>query len=197
MSYARFFSSAPGRSAAGAARQRTRSRRRCERPERTTGLAADDTARPLFVGAGMKKRSRSVVAAVLSLVGFGVVLSGQNVPGTATTPGNIWPPAMLAPAGSPALSPADALKTFSTPPGFHVELVASEPMIESPILMDFDADGRLYVLEQLTFLPDTSGRDSREPLNRVSVLEDTDGDGKMDKKTVFADKLSMPRALKV
>ena len=89
------------------------------------------------------------------------------------------------------------MKTFSMPPGYRVELVASEPMIESPILMDFDADGRLWVLEMLTFLPDTSGRDSREPLNRVSVLEDTNGDGKMDKKTVFADKLSMPRALKV
>ena len=58
-------------------------------------------------------------------------------------------------------------------------------------------DGRLWVLEMLTFLPDMSGQDSREPLNRVSVLEDTDGDGKMDKKTVFADKLAMPRALKV
>ena len=96
-----------------------------------------------------------------------------------------------------ALSPEEEMKTFSLPPGFRVELVASEPMIESPILMDFDPDGRLWVLEMLTFLPDTSGRDSREPLNRVSVLEDTNGDGKMDKKTVFADKLSMPRALKV
>ncbi len=96
-----------------------------------------------------------------------------------------------------ALSPEEEMKTFSLPPGFRVELVASEPMIESPILMDFDADGRLWVLEMLTFLPDTSGRDSREPLNRVSVLEDTNGDGKMDKKTVFADKLPMPRALKV
>ena len=96
-----------------------------------------------------------------------------------------------------ALSPEEAMKTFSLPPGFRVELVASEPMIESPILMDFDADGRLWVLEMLTFLPDTSGRDSREPLNRVSVLEDTNNDGKMDKKTVFADKLLMPRALKV
>ncbi len=63
--------------------------------------------------------------------------------------------------------------------------------------MDFDADGRMWVLEMLTFLPDTSGRDSREPLNRVSVLEDTNNDGKMDKKTVFADKLLQPRALKV
>ena len=95
------------------------------------------------------------------------------------------------------LSPEEAMKTFSLPPGYRVELVASEPMIESPILMDFDADGRLWVLEMLTFLPDTSGRDSREPLNRVSVLEDTNDDGTMDKKTVFADKLSMPRALKV
>ena len=117
--------------------------------------------------------------------------------GTATTPGNIWPPAMKAPAGSPALSPEDAVKTFSMPPGFRVELVASEPMIESPILIDFDPDGRLYVLEQLSFLPDESGRDSREPINRVSVLEDTNNDGKMDKKTIFADKLLMPRALKV
>ena len=89
------------------------------------------------------------------------------------------------------------MQTFSLPPGYRVELVASEPMIESPILMDFDSDGRLWVLEMLTFLPDTSGRDSREPLNRISVLEDTNADGKMDKKTVFADKLAMPRALKV
>lgn len=136
----------------------------------------------------------------MAVLAFGVVVAGQNpadVPGTATTPGNIWPPALKAPAGSPALSPADALKTFSLPPGFHVELVASEPMIESPILIDFDADGRMYVLEQLSFLPDMSGRDSREAINRVSVLEDTDNDGLMDKKTVFADKLLMPRALKV
>ena len=95
------------------------------------------------------------------------------------------------------MSPEDEMKTFSLPPGYRVELVASEPMIESPILMDFDADGRLWVLEMLSFLPDTSGRDSREPINRVSVLEDTNGDGRMDKKTVFADKLLMPRALKV
>ena len=66
------------------------------------------------------------------------------------------------------------MKTFSLPPGFHVELVASEPMIESPILIDFDPDGRLWVLEMLAFLPDTSGRDSREPINRVVVLEDTE-----------------------
>ena len=140
-------------------------------------------------------RTRVVFAlAATGVVGLAAAIAGQ---GTATVPGNIWPPAKKQMEKSIALSPEEEMKTFSLPPGYRVELVASEPMIESPILMDFDADGRLWVLEMLTFLPDTSGRDSREPLNRVSVLEDTNGDGTMDKKTVFADKLSMPRALKV
>ena len=130
----------------------------------------------------------------IGVVGLAAAIAAQ---GTAKVPGNIWPPAKKQMEKSIPLSPEEEMKTFSMPPGYHVELVASEPMIESPILMDFDADGRLWVLEMLTFLPDTSGRDSKEPLNRVSVLEDTDGDGGMDKKTVFADKLAMPRALKV
>jgi glucose/arabinose dehydrogenase/mono/diheme cytochrome c family protein len=140
-------------------------------------------------------RTRVVFALIAAaVVGLAAAIAGQ---GTARVPGNIWPPARKQMEKSIALSPEDEMKTFSMPPGFRVELVASDPMIESPILMDFDPDGRLWVLEMLTFLPDTSGRDSREPLNRVSVLEDTNGDGKMDKKTVFADKLAMPRALKV
>ena len=141
------------------------------------------------------KRTRVVFALVATgVVALAVAIAGQ---GTAKVPGNIWPPAKKQMEKSIALSPEEEMKTFSMPPGFRVELVASEPMIESPILMDFEPDGRLWVLEMLTFLPDTSGRDSREPLNRVSVLEDTNGDGKMDKKTVFADQLAMPRALKV
>lgn len=140
-------------------------------------------------------RTRVFAALVATgIVGLAAAIAAQ---GTAKVPGNIWPPAKKQMEKSIALSPEEAMKTFSLPPGYRVELVASEPMIESPILMDFDADGRLWVLEMLTFLPDTSGRDSREPLNRVSVLEDTNNDGKMDKKTVFADKLLMPRALKV
>ena len=132
---------------------------------------------------------------VTGIVGLAAAIAAQQ--GTAKTPGNIWPPAKKQMAKSIPLSPEEEMKTFSLPPGFRAELVASEPMIESPILMDFDADGRLWVIEMLTFLPDTSGRDSTEAINRVSVLEDTDGDGKMDKKTVFADKLKQARALKV
>jgi mono/diheme cytochrome c family protein/glucose/arabinose dehydrogenase len=143
------------------------------------------------------KNARVVAGLVLTgMVGLGTVLIGRQA-GTATTPGNPWPPARKATATSPALSAADEMKSFSLPPGYHVELVASDPMIESPILIDFDADGRMYVLEMLSFLPDMTGRDSPQPINRVSVLEDTDHDGVMDKKTIFADGLTMPRALKV
>ena len=141
------------------------------------------------------KRSSIVLGLITTgVLGLAVAIAAQ---GPAKVPGNAWPPAKPQMPTSIALSPQDEMKTFSLPPGFHAELVASEPLIDSPILMDFDADGRLWVVEMPTFLPDMTGRDSKEPLDRVSVLEDTDGDGVMDKKTVFADKLAGPRALKV
>ena len=83
------------------------------------------------------------------------------------------------------------------PPGYHAQLVAAEPLIESPIIIDFDPDGRMWVLELQAFLPDTSGRDTQDPICDVAVLEDVDGNGTMDKRTVFADGLVLPRALKV
>src|SRR5436190_4278179 len=107
--------------------------------------------------------------AALALIAAGVVglAAAIAAQGTAKVPGNIWPPARKQMEKSIALSPEEEIKTFSLPPGYHVELVAADPMIESPILMDFDADGRLWVLEMLTFRPDASRRDCREPLNRV------------------------------
>jgi mono/diheme cytochrome c family protein len=89
------------------------------------------------------------------------------------------------------------MKTFVLAPGFHVELVASEPMIEEPILVDWDSDGRLWVVEMLGYMQDLAATTEREPSGRVSVLEDTNNDGRMDKKTVFLDGLVLPRALKV
>jgi mono/diheme cytochrome c family protein len=147
----------------------------------------------------MKHARIGSVLIASGVVGLAAAIAAQSqgVAGTAKVPGNVWRPAKPQMPKSIALSPQEELKTFSVPPGFHVELVASEPLIESPILMDFDAQGRLWVVEMPTFLPDLSGRDSKEPLDRVSVLEDTDGDGVMDKKTVFADHLTGPRALKV
>ena len=109
-----------------------------------------------------------------------------------------WPPAVRkTPDKAPTLTPQQERATIVVPPGFQVQLVASEPLVIDPIAIDFDPDGRMWVLEMPGFMPDTSGKDSREPINDVVVLEDLNGDGVMDKRTVFADKLVLPRAIKV
>jgi len=95
----------------------------------------------------------------------------------------------------PVLTPEEAIKAFKLPPGFKVEVVASEPMIESPVAISWDDQGRLYVCEMRGYMRDVDGTGEDQPIGRVSRLEDTDGDGKMDKATVFADNLLMPRAV--
>jgi glucose/arabinose dehydrogenase len=143
-----------------------------------------------------------VVAAVAS---FGVVHAFQNRPArAASAPAGsgsqraIWPAAVRkTPTKAPVLTAEEELKTFSLPPGYHAQLVAKEPLVIDPIAIDFDADGRLWVLEMPGFMSEANAMNSREPINDVAVLEDLDGDGVMDKRTVFADKLVLPRALKV
>ena len=98
---------------------------------------------------------------------------------------------------APVLSPEDEMQTFRLPEGYRVELVASEPMIEEPVVIDWDTSGRLWVVEMLGYMQDLPATNEREPVGRVSVLEDVNGDGRMDKKTVFLDGLVLPRALKV
>jgi mono/diheme cytochrome c family protein/glucose/arabinose dehydrogenase len=109
-----------------------------------------------------------------------------------------WPPAVRkTPEKAPVLSAEEEQKTLVVPPGYRVELVAKEPLVVDPIVVEFDADGRLWVLEMPAFMSEPGGANSREPINQLVVLEDADGDGVMDKRTVFADKLVLPRAFKV
>ena len=96
---------------------------------------------------------------------------------------------------SPPKSPAEELASFQVEPEFTVELVASEPMVQDPVVITFDEDGRLWVVEMRGFMPDIDGGGERERVGRVSVLEDKDGDGQMDASTIYLDSLIMPRAL--
>ena len=96
---------------------------------------------------------------------------------------------------APVLSPREELKTFQIADGFRVELVACEPMVQDPVAMTFDDSGRLWVVEMRGFMPDVDGRGEKKPVGRVSVLEDVDGDGRMDRGKVFADGLVLPRAI--
>src|SRR5262245_27701938 len=95
------------------------------------------------------------------------------------------------------LSPDQALKTFKVAPGFRIELVASEPLVETPIVLNFDEDGRLWVIEMRGFMPNVDGKGETNIPCRIVILEDTDNDGRMDKRSVFLDNLMMPRALAV
>lgn len=99
------------------------------------------------------------------------------------------------PAVPPPLSPEDELKTLKVAPGFKVELVASEPMIQDPIAVSWDDQGRMYVVEMRGYMHDMDAAGEDQPIGRIQRLEDTDGDGKYDKATTFVDKLLMPRAV--
>jgi mono/diheme cytochrome c family protein/glucose/arabinose dehydrogenase len=129
------------------------------------------------------------------IVAFMAVAAGT---GAAFQAAGQWPPA-VAPMSdrSPVRSPADELKTIVMPPGYHLELVAAEPLVQDPVVIDWDADGRLWVVEMAGYMNDIQAGHEHDPVGRIVVLEDTDGDGRMDKRTVFADGLILPRALKV
>lgn len=92
-------------------------------------------------------------------------------------------------------TPEEALKTFKVEKGFKIQLVASEPMIETPVAMSWDDQGRLYVVEMRGYMNDVEGKGEDQKIGRIKRLEDVDGDGKMDKATVFVDNLLMPRGV--
>jgi mono/diheme cytochrome c family protein len=94
-----------------------------------------------------------------------------------------------------AKSAEEQAKTFVLPPGYRMELVLSDPDIDTPAVIEFDGNGRMYVAEFITYMPDVEGTGQREPRSRISRWEDTNGDGTYDKHTVFADKLVLPRAV--
>ncbi|GAB3945679.1 hypothetical protein GCM10028805_15170 [Spirosoma harenae] len=100
------------------------------------------------------------------------------------------------PIANPAqLTPEQSLNAFQVPKGYHMELVASEPMIHEPVTIAWDGNARMYVAEMDTYMQDADATGEHDPVSRVMLLEDTNGDGKMDKSSVFIDKLMLPRML--
>jgi putative membrane-bound dehydrogenase-like protein len=91
------------------------------------------------------------------------------------------------------LSPEEQQKRFLLPPGFRIEPVLSDPLIQDPVGVTFDGNGRMYVLEMRSYMQDADGSNSRAPISRISRHEDSNGDGTYDKHTVFVDKMVMPR----
>jgi putative membrane-bound dehydrogenase-like protein len=96
--------------------------------------------------------------------------------------------ALSYPEGGPT-APAKAAEKITVPPDFTINLVASEPLIEKPISMDWDPKGRLWIAETPEY-PYRQDR-SRPPRDRISILEDVNGDGCMDRKSVFYEGLDL------
>ncbi|MCY7351237.1 MAG: cytochrome C [Cytophagaceae bacterium] len=109
-------------------------------------------------------------------------------------------PADSVPAFTPnpspaALTPEQSLRSFRVPKGYHMELVASDPMIKEPVAIAWDGNARMYVAEMSTYMQDVDGTGEHDPVSRIMLLEDTNQDGKMDKSSVFIDKLILPRMM--
>ncbi|WP_126246395.1 DUF7133 domain-containing protein [Chitinophaga rhizosphaerae] len=100
-------------------------------------------------------------------------------------------------AESPVLSPEDALRSFRLEAGFTIQSVAAEPQVVVPVAMTFDRHGRMWVAEMTGYMPDTAGTGENVPNGKIVILEDTNGDGRADTRTVFLDSLILPRALAI
>lgn len=99
------------------------------------------------------------------------------------------------------LSPAEAGKSFQLKNGFYLQLLAAEPLVTDPIAMQYDENGRAYVIEMNDYpytdpSLDVAWKEQQSPAQgRVRLLEDNDGDGTFDKSTVFAEQLSWPTGI--
>ena len=139
------------------------------------------------------KRILSILKKSFLFLLLAAQLSAQNGDRGAHNLDSVVPEDLIPP--SPVLSVEDALKSFSIADGFIIEPVAIEPLVDSPVALRFDGDGRMWVIEMRGYMEDLDGTGEDIPKGRITVLEDTDNDGQVDKRTVFLDKILLPRAI--
>ena len=91
------------------------------------------------------------------------------------------------------LSPSEQRKRFVLQPGYAMEPVLAEPAIREPMQIAFDGNGRMFVLEMRSYMQDADATDEMAPTSRISLHEDTDGDGTYDHHTVYVDSMVVTR----
>ena len=95
-------------------------------------------------------------------------------------------------SGQPYLKPEETVAKFKVPPEFEVKLFAGEPMMTNPIAFTIDERGRIWIVESFEYPKRTPK--GQKPRDRIVILEDTDGDGVADKRTVFAEGKDFPES---
>lgn len=141
----------------------------------------------------MKHRTLNTCILVAALQASSALVIAQNGDreGHVMTP----PPAHWKIPPAPVVEPGEASETFVLEDGFVLELVAAEPMVHDPVALAFDGNGRMWVAEMRGYMPDIEGKKEGETYGRISVLEDSDGDGVADKHSVFLEDYLLPRAV--
>ncbi|NNE92598.1 MAG: sulfatase-like hydrolase/transferase, partial [Verrucomicrobiales bacterium] len=97
---------------------------------------------------------------------------------------------------APFLKPEEAVAKMSIPEGFDVSIFAAEPDIGEPIAFTFDSRGRIWVVENYNYVNRRAHKEG-EPLSRIQILEDTDGDGVFDKKKTFTDDITFSSGIAI
>ncbi|MYF09812.1 MAG: cytochrome c, class I [Gammaproteobacteria bacterium] len=136
----------------------------------------------------MRRVHRGVIALL-----FGLLAHGQSQAAEPALP----PHKAFDTPPAPVLTPAEALGSFALAPGFAIEPVAAEPLIEDPVAIAWDEAGNLYAAEMRGFMPDTYGTGQDAPVGAVVRLSDQDRDGVYDRREVLADQLVLPRAVAI
>jgi putative membrane-bound dehydrogenase-like protein len=93
------------------------------------------------------------------------------------------------------LTPDEAIASFELEPGYRIELAAAEPLTRNPVAIAFDSRGRMYVAESRGYPGPLEGAPALSPEGVIALLEDTDGDGRFDKRTDFAKNLTFPNGI--
>ncbi|MFT6442331.1 MAG: mono/diheme cytochrome c family protein [Salibacteraceae bacterium] len=95
----------------------------------------------------------------------------------------------------PTNNPSISLNNYLVEEGFELSMVASEPQLKAPVSMDFDNNGRIWVVEMIGYMPNIEGIGEEEKNGRITILEDLDKDGYFEDSKIFMDELVLPRAI--
>jgi putative membrane-bound dehydrogenase-like protein len=159
-----------------------------------------DDRRPLFLGA-RSDRFAPLLGQLAHVAAFDRCLSAAEVALLSSASGQPigtaeplpeLPPDTPEPTSLP-LSPTAALSSIHVPAGFRVDLVAAEPQVLDPVAFDWDAQGRLWVVEMADYPMGMDG--AGQPGGRIRCLEDRDGDGHYESSQLFADGLNFPNGI--
>src|SRR5579883_1835147 len=121
---------------------------------------------------------------------FSVLLALATISTSAAAGGDFPPPRNTERSATERMPASRAAAGFQVPPGFRVQVFAAEPDVQNPIAMAWDSRGRLWVAENYTYA-ERAIKFEMKYRDRVLIFEDTDGDGRSDRRKVFTDDIQM------